>query len=151
MSQSFRIRPMRTGEYRLNMPASNESLYVRPSSADGGKRSKPSKRHHSSSSKPGIRKLARKFLKSKDEEAKMKIPPGFYDEYDGLHRSVSPDSPFQRHRYYSLGSRTALKIKRIGKDKEESFFMWKPCKVWIYIAKTTSDNCLQHYYVCVLL
>ena len=132
MSQSFRIRPRRTGEYRVSMPVSNENLYVRPSSADGGKRNKPAKRHHSASShKPKLRKLAKRFLRSnKEEDMKLKTPPGFFDESEtSPHRSLSPESPFQRNRYYSLGSRTALKIKRIGKDKEEAFFMWKPCKV----------------------
>ena len=132
MSQSFRVRPRRATESRVNMPVSNESLYTRPSSADGGKRTKPPKRHHSNSHKPKLRKLAKKFLRSnKEEDMKLKIPPGFFDEYDTPHRSLSPDSPFQRNRYYSVGNRTALKIKRIGKDKEEPFFMWKPCKVCV--------------------
>ena len=136
MSQSFRVKPRRAMDHSNrwnNVSSSLDSPYIRPSSADGGKRNKPSstKRHHSSAGKPGFRnKLAKKFLKPRDDDSKQpKIPPGFYDEYETTHRSVSPDSPFQRNRYYSLGSRTALKIKRIGKEKEEAFFMWKPCKV----------------------
>lgn len=138
MSQSFRVSKRRgvAGNYRVNnVPVSNESLYTRPSSADGGKRNKPPKRHASTSSKPGIRKLAKKFLRPKDDSDvfKPKAPPCFNDEDDPHHRSLSPESPFQRTRYYSLGSRTALKIRRIGKDKEEPFFMWKPCKVQCFL------------------
>ena len=39
----------------------------------------------------------------------------------------SPNA-FRRIRSYSVGSRTALKVRR-GKDREEQFFMWKPVKV----------------------
>ncbi|XP_019850856.1 PREDICTED: rho GTPase-activating protein 6-like [Amphimedon queenslandica] len=38
----------------------------------------------------------------------------------------SPNA-FRRIRSYSVGSRTALKVRR-GKDREEQFFMWKPVK-----------------------
>ncbi len=151
MSQSFRVKPRRAMDNGTSV-VSPDSPYIRPSSADGGKRNKPSstKRHHSSAGKAGIRnRLAKKFLKPRDDESKPKIPPGFYDEYEAAHRSVSPDSPFQRNRYYSLGSRTALKIKRIGKDKEEAFFMWKPCKVLVagtFRGSTTvCINCFLFY------
>ena len=52
-------------------------------------------------------------------------------EGSGLVGGRSPEgSPnaFRRNRSYSVGSRTALKVRR-GKDREEPFFMWKPVKV----------------------
>lgn len=145
MSQSFRVSKRR-GNYKVNsgIPVSNESLYTRPSSADGGgKRNKLPNRRASTSSKPGIRKLAKKFLRPKDDNDvfKPKVPPCFVDDDDLPHRSLSPESPFQRTRYYSLGSRTALKIRRIGKDKEEPFFMWKPCKVMLSVLSLYSFQC----------
>ena len=143
MSQSFRVRNRLHTDTRVDVPISSDMSHVRPSSADGEKRRKPKRHSSASNNKAGIRKLAKMFHRSREEDLKLKIPPGFFDEYEAAQRSLSPDSPFQRNRYYSLGSRTAFKLKRMAKEKDEPFFMWKPCKV-LY----TSDIFFGAVYGC---
>ena len=133
MSRSARSRlDTHPNDHRVSIPTS-EGPYIRPSSADGGKRRSKGRRHVSASTNTGgIRKITKLFRRPKGEEIDFghkAVPPGFYDDYEYSHRSMSPDSPFERNRYYSLGSRTALKLRKNGKEKDEPFIMWKPCKV----------------------
>lgn len=110
-------------------PASN-----RPSSAEGRRGLKHGV--PAAHNKTGLQKIAKLFRKEQRKGEKMRVPPGFFDESNDVegYRPQGGDSPetspnaFRRNRSYSVGSRTALKIKR-GKEREESFFMWKPVKV----------------------
>ena len=109
----------------------NGYVYVRPSSADGGKRRK--RGHGSGSGKGGLYKLAKLFRKQRQTPVVVggRSPGVFMDELAAERRSESPELPaFRGQRSYSAGSRTTFKlIKSSSKERNETFFMWKPCKV----------------------
>lgn len=120
----------------------------RPSSAEG-RRTKQvygglnSNSSSSGNNKTGLQKIAAKMFRKEQRKSATKMVPGFFDPLDDVEGyrpgGGSPDgtsSPshsgsggnFNRTRSYSVGSRTALKLRRGGKEREE-FFMWKPVKV----------------------
>lgn len=100
----------------------------------------PNSTNHNKHSLHKITKMFRgKEGKGGSGKEKLRVPPNGDGgesstgggEGSGLVGGRSPEgSPnaFRRIRSYSVGSRTALKVRR-GKDREESFFMWKPVKV----------------------
>ena len=100
----------------------------------------PNSTNHNKHSLHKITKMFRgKEGKGGSGKEKLRVPPTGDGgesstgggEGSGLVGGRSPEgSPnaFRRIRSYSVGSRTALKVRR-GKDREEPFFMWKPVKV----------------------
>lgn len=115
---------------RVRMP--NGYVYVRPSSADGGKRRK--RGYGSGSGKGALYRLAKLFRKQRQTPMAVggRLPGAYADEIAAERRSESPESPmaFRGQRSYSVGSRATFKLIKSGKDRDnEIFFMWKPCKV----------------------
>ena len=136
----------RTGSFRyptdnrVRLP--NGYVYVRPSSADGGKRRK---RGYGSGGKGALYRLAKLFRKQRQTPMAVggRLPGPYSDELAAERRSESPESPmaFRGQRSYSVGSRNTFKLIKLGKERDsETFFMWKPCKVRVRVLRCTGDR-----------